>query len=88
MEPLLPAEWLASDRAHVYPVLLPPGVESCDPLGGCSDAAFCGYHSAGTMAGRPVLYAVLPYPSADALVELDGRVVRCGADQHESDEVR
>ena len=66
---------LPIDRAHLYPIFLPKGVESCFDhndgalLGTCTanykgTSGYCAYHS--SIAGSPTLYAVMPYPVWDS----------------------
>ena len=52
------------DLAHLYVVFLPPGVEICTSPTSCSLSSLCGYHSSYAQAGATVLYAVVPYPTA------------------------
>jgi hypothetical protein len=52
------------DLAHLYVVFLPPGVEVCTSPTSCSVSSLCGYHSSYAQAGATVLYALVPYPTA------------------------
>jgi len=67
---------LPSDASHLYPVLLPQGVEACMSSangaagGSCTTntsspvtgQGFCGYHSSTTVGGRPAIYNLIPFP--------------------------
>lgn len=54
----------ALDLGHLYVVFLPPGVEVCTSPTSCSASSLCGYHSSYAQTGTHVLYAVVPYPTA------------------------
>lgn len=67
---------LPSDASHLYPVLLPQGVEACMSSangaagGSCTTntsspvtgQGFCGYHSSTTVGGSPAIYNLIPFP--------------------------
>lgn len=59
---VITAQSLPVSDAHIYSVFFPPGVQSCDGPGSCSESTFCGYHSAVTVKGTQVLYSDEPYP--------------------------
>ena len=62
----LAAHKLPEDLAHIYPVLLPPGVETVDGTGAAavtSASDYCGYHNDfAPPSGGVVLYTDEPYP--------------------------
>ncbi len=59
------ARGLPADRAHLYPVFLPPNVETAQG-GQTSNGGFCGYHSAyQPTSTRLILYGNEPFPPDD-----------------------
>jgi hypothetical protein len=62
----LASRGLPEDLAHIYPVLLPPGVETVDSTGAAtvtSASDYCGYHNDfASPTGGVVLYTDEPYP--------------------------
>ena len=70
LQATLQADSLPVDDSHLYVVLFPPNVETCEQSGGadfgsaCSTNVYCGYHSAfqdASAANAPAIYANMPY---------------------------
>lgn len=74
---------LPVDRAHLYPVFLPEGIEvcngsangsengTCTPNSGASSNGFCAYHSSTTNDQIGLLYVAMPYSVWDSATGLD-----------------
>jgi PKD repeat protein len=60
---VIAADALPVDESHSYIVLLPPGVDSCvgSTSSDCETQAFCGYHTAFSIAGATTTFTLLPY---------------------------
>jgi hypothetical protein len=75
---LAAAHTLHEDDAHLYVVLLPPGVESCFGSGAasgtnpCSTNTYCAYHNASDEFPTPniLIWAALPYPDLSACADV------------------
>jgi hypothetical protein len=60
--------WQKPGLTTMYFVFTGFGVESCQDTSGtdCSHVQYCAYHGSFRMAGKPVIYANMPYNVADA----------------------